>query len=217
MVSNCFLETNMSENYLTTISMFMAGTIAAGSLLYALHISSGSRKSEDSKSRAPLDDGKDQTETAPNDNTIALIESKSVAISAKSSPSVTFKNMETENLLQLLLTISEEQARKEGYIHRGITCNNCGTSPIKGYRFKCANCVDFDICEMCEADDVHYKNHVFTKIRIPIPPLANPRSALLNIFYPGNFNVHEDSEVSYEQLKSLQKTSHCNSSMGSKF
>ena len=58
-------------------------------------------------------------------------------------------------------------------------------SPVRGWRFKCANCVDFDLCSVCESLDVHYKTHCFIKIRIPIPPQANPRSLIFEPFYPG--------------------------------
>ncbi|RKP02025.1 hypothetical protein CXG81DRAFT_11291 [Caulochytrium protostelioides] len=93
---------------------------------------------------------------------------------------------EHETLLALLYTLAEDQARREGFVHRSITCNHCSASPIRGVRYKCVNCVDFDLCELCEADNhQHYKTHVFLKIRIPIPPLANPRSVLLAPFYPG--------------------------------
>ena len=92
---------------------------------------------------------------------------------------------EGQNLLNLLFNISEDQARKEGYIHRGITCNSCQASPVCGVRYKCANCVDYDICESCETHDSHNKTHVFIKIRIPLPPLANPRTPCFAPFYPG--------------------------------
>ncbi|KAJ3225135.1 hypothetical protein HK099_007340 [Clydaea vesicula] len=107
---------------------------------------------------------------------------------------------ESQNLLTLLYSIAEDQARKEGYIHRSITCNNCNASPIRGYRYKCANCVDFDLCESCEALDLHFKTHVSLKIKIPIPPLANPRAALLSSFYPVD---QVELEAFYEQFKSL--------------
>lgn len=114
---------------------------------------------------------------------------------------------ESQNLLTLLYNISEDQARKEGYVHRSITCNHCGSSPIRGFRFKCANCVDFDLCETCEAQDVHFKTHSFIKIRIPIPPLANPRSALMSVFYPGD--EFTQCVLGWDRMKELQKKSHC--------
>jgi hypothetical protein len=58
-------------------------------------------------------------------------------------------------------------------------------SPVRGWRYKCANCVDFDLCSGCESLDIHYKTHTFIKIRIPIPPQANPRSMIFQPFYPG--------------------------------
>ncbi|KAF9089337.1 hypothetical protein BGX23_006757 [Mortierella sp. AD031] len=83
-------------------------------------------------------------------------------------------------LMNLLYAIAEDQAVKGG-----ITCNNCRTVPIRGLRYKCANCQDYDLCEGCEAAEVHIKSHVFMKIRIPIPPLANSRTKKLPPFYPG--------------------------------
>ncbi|KAI7897218.1 uncharacterized protein EV154DRAFT_1731 [Mucor mucedo] len=79
-------------------------------------------------------------------------------------------------------------------------------SPIRGVRYKCANCVDFDLCEMCEGANSHINTHVFLKIRIPIPPLANPRSALLPAFYPGKH--HNKPPVPTEKYRALQQTSH---------
>ena len=34
-------------------------------------------------------------------------------------------------------------------IHSGITCDGCGTIPLCGIRYKCAECVDFDLCSSC--------------------------------------------------------------------
>ncbi|CRG90049.1 hypothetical protein PISL3812_07090 [Talaromyces islandicus] len=91
---------------------------------------------------------------------------------------------EGQNLLNLLYHISEDQARKDGYIHRGVTCNNCGMIPIQGIRYRCDNCVDFDLCEVCEAQQVHNKTHLFLKVRIPAPYMGNPRQAR-PVWYPG--------------------------------
>jgi len=52
--------------------------------------------------------------------------------------------------------------------HVGITCDRCGQNPIKGNRWKCIHCVDYDLCNSCEAVDLHDQNHLFVKIRNPI-------------------------------------------------
>ncbi|KAI9816058.1 MAG: hypothetical protein M1827_002050 [Pycnora praestabilis] len=91
---------------------------------------------------------------------------------------------EGQSLLNLLYHIAEDQARREGYVHRGVTCNSCGSMPIRGIRYRCANCIDFDLCETCEAMQLHPKTHLFYKVRIPAPFLGNPRQAQ-PVWYPG--------------------------------
>ncbi|KAL6055222.1 Next to BRCA1 gene 1 protein [Balamuthia mandrillaris] len=66
--------------------------------------------------------------------------------------------------------------------HIGITCDNCGQCPIRGNRFKCGNCDDFDLCEACEANHNHRGDHLFIKIRRPLPSNP-PRGALLPDLY----------------------------------
>ncbi|PGH13872.1 hypothetical protein AJ80_06141 [Polytolypa hystricis UAMH7299] len=91
---------------------------------------------------------------------------------------------EGQNLLNLLYYIAEDQARRDGYIHRGVTCNSCGAMPIQGIRYRCANCLDYDLCETCEAMQVHIKTHLFYKVRIPAPFLGSPRQTQ-PVWYPG--------------------------------
>lgn len=113
---------------------------------------------------------------------------------------------EGQHLLNLLFNVAEDQARKEGYIHRGITCNSCQTSPICGIRYKCANCVDYDLCERCEVRDDHNKTHLFIKIRIPMPPLTNPRAPCVKALYPGVKD--HPCNMSWHEIQHLREKSH---------
>ncbi|QSZ36442.1 hypothetical protein DSL72_006321 [Monilinia vaccinii-corymbosi] len=74
-----------------------------------------------------------------------------------------------QNIVQLLFRVSEDATRRNAYVHRGCGCNACGVVPIRGIRYRCANCADFDLCESCEAQGVHTKTHIFYKVRIPAP------------------------------------------------
>lgn len=99
---------------------------------------------------------------------------------------------EGHNVLDLLYRIAEEQAKWTGYQHRGVECNGCGMQPIRGIRYHCANCWDYDLCETCEHQQIHHKTHVFYKIRIPAPTrgqikLVQPK------WYPGNPNACPES------------------------
>ncbi|KAF3480660.1 EF hand domain-containing protein [Arthroderma uncinatum] len=95
---------------------------------------------------------------------------------------------EGQNLLNLLYHIAEDQARRDGYIHRGVTCNSCGVMPIQGIRYRCANCVDYDLCEACEASQVHILTHLFYKVRIPTPSLGSAKQ-VQPVLYPGKPNL----------------------------
>ena len=92
---------------------------------------------------------------------------------------------EGQSLLNLLYHIAEDQARREGVIHRGVSCNSCNATPIKGIRYRCTNCVDYDLCEHCESMQFHPKNHLFIKIRIPTPSHSSSRRPQ-PVWYPGN-------------------------------
>ena len=89
-----------------------------------------------------------------------------------------------QGLKQMLYYIAEHQSREEGYIHRGVTCNSCDIKPIRGIRWRCANCPDFDLCSDCESSDIHNKTHIFYKVKIPAPFMGNPRHTQ-PVIYPG--------------------------------
>ena len=53
-------------------------------------------------------------------------------------------------------------------------------------RYRCANCDDYNVCEVCEKlDDAHFRDHVFLVFRepAPAPPGSNPK-ALVRIRAP---------------------------------
>jgi hypothetical protein len=51
-------------------------------------------------------------------------------------------------------------------VHPGITCDGCQTNPIKGKRFKCGVCPDYDLCQTCKDKGVH-SEHEFTQTARP--------------------------------------------------
>lgn len=66
---------------------------------------------------------------------------------------------------------SSSSSASAGTIHRGITCDGCGQSPLTGVRYHCTMCVNpggFDLCEQCETSgDKHPHTHVMLKMRRP--------------------------------------------------
>ena len=35
-------------------------------------------------------------------------------------------------------------------VHYAVKCDNCEMNPICGFRFKCVECVELDVCEFCK-------------------------------------------------------------------
>jgi len=56
--------------------------------------------------------------------------------------------------------------QKEEKEHPGIICDGCD-STVKGTRFKCTTCHDFDLCSDCERTNKHPFNHELLCIKLP--------------------------------------------------
>jgi hypothetical protein len=62
---------------------------------------------------------------------------------------------------------SKNEEKTENFVHDKIICDGCKTNPIKGIRYKCSICNDFDFCQSCEEKDGEKHGHCFIKIRDP--------------------------------------------------
>ena len=51
-------------------------------------------------------------------------------------------------------------------VHQGVQCAHCGVQPITGIRYKCSECLNYDLCEKCEDQIGH--QHPVLKIKEPI-------------------------------------------------
>lgn len=71
----------------------------------------------------------------------------------------------TEIQTYLPLILKAQQEQNSSAIHSNISCNNCGVFPLRGNRFKCSVCNNFDFCQICERNTSH--PHPFIKIRDP--------------------------------------------------
>jgi hypothetical protein len=61
----------------------------------------------------------------------------------------------------------EKKFGRWGDLHFGVTCDGCNASPIRGIRFKCLQCPDFDFCQDCKSNKAHDPSHSFETISVP--------------------------------------------------
>jgi len=59
-----------------------------------------------------------------------------------------------------------EEAKNTLVVHKGITCDSCEMYPIKGTRYKCLVCPDYDLCSICHSLGAH-SEHSLMKIKTP--------------------------------------------------
>jgi hypothetical protein len=54
-------------------------------------------------------------------------------------------------------------------VHDGVSCDVCGEAPLRGVRYRCAMCSDFDVCDRCvdgpgSSKGSHDDSHIFLRI-----------------------------------------------------
>lgn len=136
----------------------------------------------------PFDENRTLTETQTlqptTDGETAIEDRETVEANWWEDPEQMAPQRAGQNIVSLLFRVSEDNARRNAYVHRGCACNACGIVPIRGIRYRCANCADFDLCETCESQGLHLKTHIFYKVRIPAPSFG-PRQ-MQPVWYLGD-------------------------------
>lgn len=56
--------------------------------------------------------------------------------------------------------------------HLDIYCDKCNQYPIRGIRYKCSVCFNFNLCSSCEEKEEH--PHLFLKIRKHVAVAESP-------------------------------------------
>ena len=82
-------------------------------------------------------------------------------------------------------------------IHFGIKCNICGMLPIKGDRYKCHICKDYNLCQDCEQLNFEIEKHPhdFIKMRNPEKQIKDYKYEIIDkdqdkTFYIENIDIN---------------------------
>ena len=65
-------------------------------------------------------------------------------------------------------------------VHEGVGCDGCFDLPIKGPRYNCMVCKDYDLCEKCYKKGIH-DSHPVQKLSKPAE-VCNFKAAFTNMF-----------------------------------
>lgn len=81
----------------------------------------------------------------------------------------------------------EDDLSLDNIEHEDILCNNC-KSTITGFRYKCATCLDYDLCANCEMLETH-SEHFVIRIATPLKfkALEEVLHKLRNVFKEVNY------------------------------
>ena len=81
--------------------------------------------------------------------------------------------------------------------HNGIKCKNCFKEPIIGYRYKCSECINYNLCQDCEEQNSISGDHPHNFIKIRKEEQNN------NIKYNNNIhmNINNDNNDNNDDFK----------------
>lgn len=139
-----------------------------------------------------------QTHLLPetNQSDLSKIELSKMKDEIVQSLSIEFHQMKRELLSQVSNTQLLSKPNSNNQSHKGITCSICGMNPIKGIRYHCLNCSQFELCDICEEKMGEIHPHALLKIRIPRNQAKNESQSTKNTITNINPSLKEDKKQS---------------------
>ena len=99
-----------------------------------------------------------------NNLTKLVIEQSNSLIERINNPQL-YKSQSSDDIL--LRTAPKVEKKEKPEIHYNIICDGCKVTPLRGNRYKCKKCKDFDFCEDCYKKNKESHGHDFQIIAHP--------------------------------------------------
>ncbi|XP_014274525.1 probable maltase-glucoamylase 2 isoform X2 [Halyomorpha halys] len=87
-----------------------------------------------------------------------------VKICSDDELTIALDEMKDDSVKRLYITINKDEGNVD-MLHPDVECDCCD-QPIKGFRYKCLVCYDYELCAICERNQTHA---IHPMIRIPKP------------------------------------------------
>jgi hypothetical protein len=117
---------------------------------------------EDSSSTSAADDDGDAENSPCGPVTAtALVDDEEELVIDHSGRTVTVLPKEASNATEMVLAEQETTTTTttQEQVHRNVWCDGCGKGHIRGFRFTCAECEDYDLCQACH--EITHVHHAF--------------------------------------------------------
>ena len=95
---------------------------------------------------------------------------------------------------------------KNKIVHQKIKCEHCFMEPIIGYRYKCVECQNYNLCESCEEKNCYDEQHPHDFIKMRKEKKDNISNIKLNNFMDNKINNNNfENDYSFECLTDLNE------------
>lgn len=139
-------------------------------------------------------------------------EGDDITVSNDKELSFAIKNMNIGTYKMYIKETSQNQKQEasppknETVIHPGIGCDNCNRD-VLGYRYKCIQCEDYDLCAQCEAKGLHPHHYM---IRMPQPLQWYHSQGLIYCLrkFLKKSNIHSDKKHGSNEHSRRKKKCH---------
>ena len=99
-----------------------------------------------------------------NDLTKLVIQQSNSLIERINNPQL-YKSQSSDDIL--LRAVPKVEKKEKPEIHYHVMCDGCKVTPLRGNRYKCKQCKDFDFCEDCYKKNKESHGHDFRVIAHP--------------------------------------------------
>ena len=99
-------------------------------------------------------------------------------------------NKRQVSMIAEISNLPVECNKKDEVVHQGIKCMLCDMNPIKGIRYQCSQCPDYNLCGNCEEKNYEKKTHPHNFIMIR-KPKDNTKYSYKLINYEPSFYIKQ--------------------------
>jgi len=90
---------------------------------------------------------------------------------------------------------SSRDDRYSSVTHDHVICDGCHEKNIRGIRYKCSICPNYDLCERCEAKPgIHPSSHSMIKMKIPTKFTIREQDSGFISFSSNDSRAHDDDD-----------------------